>query len=124
MEYGGQLDSCDQEIIFCCFNIDDFILLLFIVIFQCGDDYELNENGYLYLLEMGYLIVSNGVDYDMFIEQILYFNLGVFYKDIFNFDIIDFVLDFIWEWNIVDECNGDILYVILQCIKVGDFGLL
>ena len=122
MEYGGQLDSCDQEITFRRPNIDDLILPPSTVTFQCGDDYELNENGYPHPLETGYPIVSNGADYDTLIEQTPYFNLGVSYKDIPNPDTTDFALDLIREWNIVDECNGDTLYVIPQRIKVGDFG--
>ncbi|MEL6658199.1 MAG: hypothetical protein AAFR36_17195, partial [Bacteroidota bacterium] len=123
LEYdGAPIDSCDQLITFRRPTIDDIVLPPATVTFQCGDDYSLNSNGYPDPQDTGYPLIRNGEGYDTLFAQVPFFNLGVSYKDIPNFDTTDLQLNLTREWNIVDACDGDTLYVIEQAIKIGPFG--
>ncbi|WP_367391509.1 T9SS type A sorting domain-containing protein [Lewinella sp. LCG006] len=122
MESAGQADSCDQQLTFRRPSIDDIVLPPATVTFQCGDEYEVNENGYPHPQDTGYPLISGGTDYDTLFNQTTIFNLAVSYKDIPNPITTDLTLNLTREWTITDACNGDTLYVIPQQIKIGPFG--
>jgi hypothetical protein len=123
MDYVGGMEQCDQVITFRRPEYNDIVLPPATFTYQCGDDIELNANGYPHPTQTGYPLVSAGEEYIPLIEQVPYFNLAVSYKDIPLPGNDSLLLNLRREWTVVDACDGDTLYVSAQSIKVGDFDL-
>ncbi|RME93326.1 MAG: DUF11 domain-containing protein, partial [Bacteroidetes bacterium] len=120
MEYGDNVDSCEQQITFRQAELSDLILPPSTVTIECGEEYPVDGFGNPSPRYTGYPLYDSGSSLDTLFDQVQYFNLEAFYKDSISIDTLNDQQVWEREWTIIDYC-GDTTNTFRQLIKLGDF---